>query len=115
MNRPAPIAAPLLFAALSAALSAITMAAPAAPFVTVALSGQPAPGANGVAFRFFHPPAISDNGVVTFFGGINQVVSPNDNYASGIWMGTPGNLGLLALTGQPAPGAGVSFQDIGSP
>src|SRR5687767_2005498 len=86
----------------------------AAPFVTVALSGQAAPYPTPGAFRFFHPPAINNNGVVTFFGAVNQPVDPFRPYSQGIWTGTPGNLALLALEGQPAPGASGPFDGIQS-
>src|SRR5688500_13539844 len=77
----------------------------AAPFTPVALTGRDAPGAAGEQFRSFSPPVINNNGVVTLFGTTTQLLRPNSNYANGIWTGTPGNLSLLALEGQAAPGA----------
>ncbi|MBL8857861.1 MAG: hypothetical protein JNL28_05085 [Planctomycetes bacterium] len=66
--------------------------------------GDPATGTDGV-FLFAHTSntIINNNDVVAFQGAIIGGTSTTDN-DSGIWIGTPGNLTLIAREGDPAPG-----------
>ena len=72
-------------------------------FETVALAGQPAPGAPSQFFRNFNAPLIDDEGRVAFQGDLN---SSNDN---AIWSGDPGALQLVARKNKPAPGTNANF------
>src|SRR4029434_7460139 len=51
------------------------------------------------------------DGTVTFRASLNGAVSNAD---AGLWIGTPGNLQVVAREGQAAPGlaAGVKFDDF---
>jgi len=61
--------------------------------------GQTAPGTGGGRFVSPFVPSINGNGIAAFISG---VVGGN----SGIWVGTPGSLDVLALNGSEAPGTG---------
>jgi hypothetical protein len=92
-------------------------AAPAETIRTVALSGQPAPGApSGVNYLFFSPfsLALNDAGqtvYVAFLAG-SGVDLTND---ASVWSEGSGSLRLVAREGSPAPGtpSGVNFQSFG--
>ena len=65
----------------------------------LAIEGEPAVGLGpGEFFTDLRPYVISDNGEVGFTSTVTSG-------ALGFWIGTPGNLELIAITGQPAPGA----------
>ena len=99
--------------------------APAAAPRSVALTGQPTPGASvGVNFEsfgsFHHPlpefsfqyfgPVLNDAGQTAFRADLSGNGVDSTNY-QGIWSEGTGNLALVARTGSQAPGAadGVNF------
>ena len=99
-----PLIAPalLLLSLTPASLSA------QAPFTVVAKSGDTAPGLND-NFGAFGGPLINNAGQVAFRGAPSfeaQFAGP-----TGVYVGTPGDLHLIAKTGDPAPGSapGVTF------
>ena len=68
---------------------------------TIALSGDPAPDVVGGTFSTsFSPPDLNDAGDVAFRTFLEQVPA-----LSGVWVGPPGNLRLVALSGDEPPGA----------
>jgi len=72
------------------------------PFTRVALTGDTAPGAGGLAFGQIHfdytiPPQINNNGQVLITMGVAG--DGADAYGDGLWIGTPGNLVPVAHTG----------------
>jgi hypothetical protein len=92
--------------------------ATAAKLKTIALSGESAPGA-GLEFvhtGFVGSPAINREGVVAFNGSVHAqgYQSPK----ASLWRATPmGDLELLAMGGQSAPGSATSkiFGGFGDP
>ena len=79
----------------------------------VAVSGQPAPNTE-TTFRGFTDPTLNDAGQVAFRASLNGA---NANVDSGIWLGAPGGLQLVAREGGQAPGAqsGVTYGDFNEP
>ncbi len=68
---------------------------------TIALSGDPAPDVLGGTFSTsFSPPDLNDAGDVAFRTFLEQ-----DPALNGVWVGPPGNLRLVALSGEEPPGA----------
>ena len=70
----------------------------------------PAPGANGAKFWWFERTTLNDLGQVAFRGGLTGagITSAND---TAFWMGTPGNLQIIAREGAAAPG-GLTYGDL---
>jgi len=86
----------------------------------VAQVGTQAPGVSaGTTFAFFgsnafFSPALNDAGTVAFIGGLSGTGVPGLPN-SGIWMGTPGSLQLVARAGAAAPGtSGAVFGSLAS-
>jgi hypothetical protein len=82
----------------------------------VARKNDPAPG-TGDTFSFLNNPLTNSAGQVAFTANIltgGSVTTAND---TGLWVGAPGSLNLLARTGNQAPGtiSGDTFATIGSP
>jgi hypothetical protein len=85
-----------------------------------ALTGDPAPGTEGVPFLNFNHLNLNANGLLAFDASLN---TPDMNRDQGIWVGTPGSLALLVREGDPAPGTigetfahmrfGPSLNDMG--
>ncbi len=99
-----------IFAALLIILSAEHPAADAAQ-VTVALSGDVAPGTSD-SFTGFSVPALNNAGQTAFAGGLNSS-SASD---SGIWSeGGGSGLALVAREGNTAPGTSDKFVLFNSP
>ena len=80
----------------------------------VALTQTPAPGAGTDVFRGFSEPVINDDGQVAFRG---RAGAPTGITRSGIWSEGNGNLALVAIAGEPVPGAndGAVFSEFGFP
>ncbi len=82
----------------------------------LARAGNAAPGTGaGINFSSFnYPAAINAAGQVAFFGSLTGggVTNAND---TGLWLGVPGSVALLARTGSQAPGmaAGVNYSGLG--
>ncbi|MBA4105479.1 MAG: hypothetical protein C0485_06945 [Pirellula sp.] len=76
----------------------------------VARSGQSTPGLPGETFRDFSVPVLNANGHVAFAG----FVASGKN---GLWSEGNGELALVAMAGNPAPGApsGVTFHSFSAP
>ena len=64
--------------------------------------GDDAPG-TVLTFRFFDDPSLNASGQVTFSA---TTVFVGDPIHTGVWVGSPGNLALAALSGDVAPGTG---------
>jgi len=80
----------------------------ASAFETVALTGSPAP--SGGTFSTLGTPVLSNTGTVAFYGQVD------DNAGRGIWNGLPGDLGIVASDGSPAPDiGGAEFEDFVDP
>jgi hypothetical protein len=86
----------------------------------VAQVGTQAPGVGaGTTFAYFgsnafFSPALNDAGTVAFIGGLSGTGVPGLPN-SGIWMGTPGSLQLIARAGAAAPGtSGAVFGSLAS-
>jgi len=83
----------------------------------LARAGGPAPGtATGVNFGlFFGNPPLNAAGQSAFAA---SVAGPGVTVAnsSGVWLGAPGSVTLLARGGDPAPGttAGINYASVGS-
>jgi hypothetical protein len=74
----------------------------------VAREGDVAPGTS-VAFQSFHDdPHINGAGQLLVHGRLEGPVDQGD----GLWVGTPGNLQLLARTGVALPGLTTAIDDI---
>lgn len=74
--------------------------------------GMVAPGTGGAIFgqtEHGYPPLLNDRGEVALLGSAAE--------KSGIWVGAPGSLRLLAWVGQPFPGGGPgeTIQRLGPP
>jgi len=82
------------------------------PYSVVALSGQQAPGSSGTYNQFIQP-RLTASGLVMIHSHLTAAPSPGQ----GIWVGSPGALQLVAVSGAPAPAAGddVRFKDIDNP
>src|SRR5262245_17127529 len=65
---------------------------------TVALTGAPAPGANGATFAFLRDPILNKAGEVGFIAPLTGAGVTSDN-SRGLWIGRPGNLALAVRTG----------------
>jgi hypothetical protein len=81
----------------------------------LARSGDPAPGtAAGVSYVLFSSPVINSTGRVAFSATARAGTS--GTAPRGVWVGTPGNVALLARVGNAAPStpAGVTFSVINS-
>jgi len=74
----------------------------------IAQTQSPAPG-TGALFRDFDRTTLNDLGQVAFRGVLTGP-NVNANNDSAFWIGTPGNLQLLAREGSPAPG-GLIYGD----
>jgi len=86
-------------------------------FSTVALTGDPAPGTDpNVVYSGFNLPVLNGAGQTAFSGNVTGagVDGTNDE---GIWSEGGGSLGLVARTGDAAPGtgAGVVYGGLGGP
>jgi len=81
----------------------------------LALTGQAAPGmAAGTTMNAFSNPIFSSSGQAAF--GATLAVNGQFTSNVAVWSGTPGNLALVAASGQPAPGTSTVFsQSFGSP
>ena len=71
----------------------------------VARQGDTAPGTGGAAFSGFSQPALNDDGDTAFVGALTGtgVTSSNNR---GVFTDSGGTLGLVARTGDAAPGTG---------
>ena len=77
--------------------------------VLVARMGDPAPGtAAGVTYAQLWNPVANAVGELAFWGRLtgSGVTGANEE---GVWIGTPGNLSILARSGDPAPGTSAQF------
>ena len=74
----------------------------------VARKGDPAPGTT-TTFNSFQTPRLNANGQTAFVGFLN---SSRAN-SQAIFSGSGGNLGLVARTGNPAPGTTATFGSFG--
>jgi hypothetical protein len=103
----------LSLAAIGIAIGLGATDAPAITFRTVALSGQPAPGApdGGVFANFFRSPVLNRNGQVAFTA---SSAGPSGE-GVGIWSEGAGNLALIARRGMSAPGTDVNFSILLDP
>ena len=75
---------------------------PAGLLQLLAREGQGAPGTAG-QFAAFQSPDLNDSGSVAFAATLGGVAAGSD---SGIWVGGPGSLALVAQEGDLAPDAG---------
>lgn len=85
-----------------------------------ALTGDLAPGTEGVPFLNFNHHSLNANGLLAFDASLN---TPDMTRDHGIWVGPPDNLALLVREGDPAPGTigetfahmrfGPSLNDMG--
>lgn len=80
--------------------------------VPVAEQNRAAPGWPGVDFiNFVYYPQLNSAGQVA----VNGIATGANLQNRGVWVGTPGNLQLVAHVGQPAPGIpGESFDNMES-
>lgn len=82
-----------------------------------ARSGDHAAGTGaGVSFSYFNNPLLNDAGDISFRAGVSGTgVTSNNN--EGIWIGSGGNLELVARSEGHAPGtpSGARFDDFGAP
>jgi len=61
-------------------------------------------------FSFLGSPTLSNKGTVAFYGQVEG------GAGRGIWYGLPGDLGIVARDGSPAPGIdGATFEDFDNP
>ena len=74
----------------------------------VARKGNPAPGTTAT-FNSFQTPRLNTNGQTAFVGFLNSSRANNQ----GIFSGSGGTLGLVARTGNPAPGTMATFGSFG--
>jgi hypothetical protein len=89
----------------------LSTAAHAATLRTVALSGQPAPGApNGISYGTFRAPVLNDVGQTAFHATLIGSGVDSTNYY-GLWSEGSGSLALVARSGSHAPGmpSGVNY------
>lgn len=71
-----------------------------------ARAGDPVPGGTAQSFREFTATFLNETGGLA----VQAYTSDGQLYGSGIWAGPVGNLGLVAMDGDPAPGtAGRTF------
>jgi hypothetical protein len=72
---------------------------------TVALSGQPAPGASGAVFgAFTEAPTLNELGQVAFVNILERAASVGEFNDHGAWSEGSGSLALVAREDDPAPG-----------
>ncbi len=74
----------------------------------VARTGDPAPG-TALNFAGFGITNFNDDGVLAFSGWLRTPAGAVLQNSSGIWMGQPGDIKLVALEGQSTPGTGETF------
>ena len=101
------------FATFAALLILLSVGHPAADavLVTVALSGENAPGTSD-SFTGFRTPVLNNAGQTAFSGHLNSSSSTN----TGIWSeGGGSGLALVAREGSTAPGTSDSFRSFGVP
>lgn len=85
---------------------------------SVARTGDPAPGVEGVfstyaAGALNNVPGLSDEGVVVFAAKLEGAEINEDN-DSGLWFGTTDSLAILAREGENAPGTLARFDEFES-
>jgi hypothetical protein len=92
------------------------------PLKSLALTGEPAPGAPAgstfFALRDFpYPIVISDSGIAAFQGTISVPGDPTPTSATGIWAGGDRPLAKVALTGEQVPGLaeGTVYSSLSGP
>ncbi|MEM6551495.1 MAG: choice-of-anchor tandem repeat NxxGxxAF-containing protein [Planctomycetota bacterium] len=79
----------------------------------VARWGAAAPGTEAV-FDTFGVPMLNENGQIAFVGSLRgERMDASNN--TGIWMGTPGMLELVAQSGQDAPGTDLPYRGFLAP
>ncbi len=85
----------------------------------VAARGDHAPGTDPmVTFNGFDAPLLNDDGRSAFLAFLTGIQADGDcangDNNVGVWSGGPGDLGLVAIAGAPAPGtpAGVTFNNF---
>lgn len=89
----------------------------------VAITGEPAPGTDGLSFEWVAVSDfnlslsgglinsyLNDSGVVAFIGSTDPL---NPEIREAVWVGTPGNLTLAGRAGDPVPGGATQiFQEF---
>jgi len=94
-------------------LFSVGLATANAQLVTVAISGDTAPGTNST-FTFLDTPVFNNAGQTAFFARTSGNIPGSGN--DGIWSEGGGNgLALIARAGNIAPGATESFRSLDSP
>ena len=121
-SRTPAVAASVLTAVLTVALSLHPATAAPLTFQQIALTGDVAPDAGGAEFNFFNAPALNAAGDVAFLAGLRTgdsgptVDFTNDSAIFGPTPSAGGGLGIVARAGDPAPDAGgAEFNSFGSP
>ncbi len=71
-----------------------------------ARQGTAAPGSEST-FSDLLQPIINQDGEIAFLGVLDGIAPP-----FGIWAGVPGDISLVALTGDTAPGTSATFSDF---
>jgi hypothetical protein len=103
-----------LIAFAAALLCGICRHATAAlPYVTIAISGQAAPGSPGAHFTLFSDPSLNDFGQVAFSAGLSGL--PSSSPDAGIWIGSAQSLTLVARQGAAAAGVPGSVYGVLDP
>ena len=79
----------------------------------LAVTGEQAPGVEaGAAWSQFETPGINAAGELFFFAGTHTAVGTTTSVRWGLWTGRPGQLRLVARSGDPAPEtAGANYSD----
>lgn len=103
---------PALCLALAATIAGLSQSAAAQEkayaVAPIAVTGEPAPGTDGLLFGSFYFGDLNDSGLVSFAGQMNTNV-----FDAGVWAGSPSNTSLFFRVGEPAPGAAaLTFAQI---
>jgi PEP-CTERM motif len=114
MGRFSPFRTATVWAWLCSAMAFWTAGASGAITTVFTLGDQAPDTPTGAAFSEFNSPVLNNAGQIAFqgllFNGGGGVNNTND---TGLWSGTPGTIGLVARTGDQAPGyaAGKVFAE----
>lgn len=98
-------------------LAAASAIASTDAILTIAITGQPAPGAPaGTSFSSLEAVELNERGDILFF---SNLLGPNTSFNNdrGLFLFEASNFHLLALEGDPAPGTPLTFSglDVGIP
>lgn len=95
-------------------LTAVVCAGPAFAterYAPVAVSGQAVPGVTGFEYDDFGLPSVNRTGQVAFAAETYETAEPTHS-GSGVWVGAPGDVAVVAATGLSPTGLAEAFTNF---